>query len=118
MPRCSGFKLDGTPCERIVGASQSHCYSHDPARAPARSRAASKAGRMRGGTAEIAALKEELVDLEDRVLDGAIDRNDAAVVVQIFRAIRELIEQDRKMRELAEIADLAAEVEELKRAGA
>ena len=32
MPRCAGSKPDGTPCERIVGASQTYCFSHDPAR--------------------------------------------------------------------------------------
>jgi hypothetical protein len=36
MPRCAGKKEDGSPCERIVGASHTYCYSHDPKRAAER----------------------------------------------------------------------------------
>jgi hypothetical protein len=38
MPRCVATKHDGTPCERIVGAAQEYCYSHDPNRADERHR--------------------------------------------------------------------------------
>ena len=59
MPRCSGKKEDGSPCERIVGASQSYCYSHDPKRAAERRRNASRGGRSKAN-AEIAGLKAQL----------------------------------------------------------
>ncbi len=117
MPRCTAEKPDGTLCERIVGASQTFCYAHNPQRAQARSRAASKAARSKMPGNEIAHLKEELVDLKSQVLDGAVDRQDAEAVLKIVRAIRELIEQDRKQRELIELADLHEQLQEIKRAG-
>ena len=56
MPRCAGKKEDGSPCERIVGASHTYCYSHDPGRAAERRRNASRGGRSKAN-AEIAGLK-------------------------------------------------------------
>jgi hypothetical protein len=62
MPRCAGKKEDGSPCERIVGASHSYCYSHDPERAAERRRNASRGGRSKAN-AEIAGLKAQLKNL-------------------------------------------------------
>jgi hypothetical protein len=102
MPRCAAFKPDGMPCERIVGASQSYCYSHDPARTEERRRAASRAGRG-GTTAEIRALKRQLETLADDVLEGKIDRGVASVANQIHNTRLRAIEVERKVREQEEI---------------
>jgi hypothetical protein len=59
MARCTAVKPDGTPCERIVGASHIYCYSHDPTREGERRRNASKAGKG-GRSMEIKALKKQL----------------------------------------------------------
>src|SRR5215213_10489479 len=59
MPRCAGRKEDGSPCERIAGASHTYCYSHDPKRAAERRRNASRGGRSKAN-AEIAGLKAQL----------------------------------------------------------
>ena len=45
MSRCAATKPDGSPCERIVGASRVYCYAHDPSNADRRRRDAAKAGR-------------------------------------------------------------------------
>ncbi len=99
MARCSGFKPDGSPCERIVEASQSYCYSHDPARAQERKRNASKGGKSRGAPSEIADLKRQLKDLADGVLKSKIERADAVVVNQILNTRARLIELERKVKE-------------------
>ena len=98
MARCSGFKPDGTPCERIVGASQSYCYSHDPDRAGERRRNAAAGGRA-SPNKEIKALKAELENLAGDVLDGEVDKGDAAVVNQIINTRARLLELERKIRE-------------------
>lgn len=59
MPRCSGNKPDGTPCERIVAASQTYCFSHDPARKEERRRNAARAGRSKPN--------KELVEIKVRL---------------------------------------------------
>ncbi len=111
MAPCRGSKPDGAPCERIVGASQEYCYSHDPARKEERRRNAARAGRS-GGSAEIRDLKRRISEVVEAVLDGSQDRGRAAVAIQGFNALRGVLELERKVRELDE---LAREIEDLKR---
>jgi hypothetical protein len=102
MPRCRETKPDGTPCERIVGASQDYCYAHDPAKAEARRRNASRGGRAKGA-GELADLKKQLKDLAADVLDDKVERGAAAVVNQILNTVIRAIEQERKIKEAEEL---------------
>jgi hypothetical protein len=58
MARCAGTKADGTPCERIIGASQTFCYSHDDTRRKERSKNASVAAKAK--LKELHEIKEQL----------------------------------------------------------
>jgi hypothetical protein len=111
MARCAGLKRDGGRCATIVKPSQIHCYQHDPANAERRSRSASRAARSKGNR-EVATLKEEIKSLIMDVKAGELDRNDAAVIIQGYRVLKDLIALERKVKETDE---LAAEIEELKR---
>ena len=71
MARCAGFKPDGTACERIVPASRTYCYAHDPRHAEKRRRDAAKAGRSTPN-AELKEVKGLLKKLTDRVLSGEL----------------------------------------------
>jgi len=110
MPRCAGIKRDGGRCTAIVGPPQTHCYQHDPARAEERKRNASRAGRSAGGR-EIKDLKGRISDVVDAVLDGSQDRGRAAVAVQGLSALRGVLELERRVRELDEIAERLEELE-------
>jgi hypothetical protein len=112
MPRCRETKPDGTPCERIVGASQEYCYAHDPDKAAERRRNASRGGRARGNR-ELADLKKQLKDLTAGVLDGSVDRGRAAVANQLLNTMIRTIEQERKLRELEELAGRIEALEEV-----
>src|SRR5687767_13215053 len=101
MPRCAGKKEDGSPCERIVGASQSYCYSHDPERAAER-RNASRGGRSKAN-AEIAGLKGQLKKLAADVLSGEVERGAATAVNQIINSQARLLELERKIKETEEL---------------
>jgi hypothetical protein len=115
MPRCAASKPDGSPCERIVGASQRYCYAHDPARSEERRRNASRGGKSRTN-GEIADLKKQLKELAEGVLAGDVGRSEAAVVNQILNTRARLIELERKIREQEELeARLEALEEVLKR---
>ena len=103
MPRCAASKPDGSPCERIVGASQRYCYAHDPARSEERKRNASRGGKSRAN-GEIPELKAQLKKLAADVLSGEVDRGAAAVVNQILNTRARLIELERKIREQEELA--------------
>ena len=104
MARCAAFKPTGEPCERIVKASQTYCFSHDPDRAEQRKRNASKAGKG-GGSAEIRGLKKQLEDLAEGVLEGRVDRGDAVAVNQILNTRARLIELERKIKETEELEE-------------
>jgi hypothetical protein len=111
MARCAGSKPDGTPCERIVKASQTYCFSHDPERAGQRKRNASKAGKG-GGSTEIRALKTQLEDLAAGVLAGSVDRGNAVVVNQILNTRARLIELERKVKETDELEERIEQLEQ------
>jgi hypothetical protein len=111
MGRCAGIKRDGDRCTLPATTANRLCWLHDPSRADQRTRNATRAGRARG-TGEITSLKNEVKDLISNVESGDLDRNDAAVMVQAYRVLKDYIELERRVRETD---DLAAEIEELKR---
>jgi hypothetical protein len=111
MTTCAGIKRDGGRCTLPADPSSGMCWLHDPARAEARHRHASKAARSKGNK-EVADLKEEIKALIADVKAGNLDRNDAAVMIQGYRALKDFIALERQVRETDE---LAAEIEDLKR---
>jgi hypothetical protein len=116
MPRCAGKKGDGTPCERIVGASLEYCYAHDPAFAEDRKRAASKAARSPAtsrSSREIRQIKGRLEDLYGAVLEGSVTRQAAAVANQIANTQLRAIELERRLREQDELEQSLDELENL-----
>jgi hypothetical protein len=101
MPRCAATKLDGSPCERIVGASQSYCYAHDPANADKRKRDAAKAGRSTPN-GELKELKGLLKRLTQQVLSGELQTSSVAVANQLINTRLRALELERKWKEIAE----------------
>jgi hypothetical protein len=86
------------------------CWLHDPSRADQRHRHASKAARSKGNR-EVADLKDEIKSVIADVKAGDLDRNDAGVMIQGYRALKDFIALERQIRETDE---LAAEIEALK----
>jgi hypothetical protein len=112
MPRCTGKKGDGTPCQRIVSASQTLCFAHDPTNAERRSRSASKAARSKPNR-ELVALKGQLRAVADGVLSGAVEPKRGAVAVQALSALTRAIEQERRIRDQVELEERLDELEGL-----
>ena len=111
MSTCAGIKRDGGRCTLPADASSGMCWLHDPARADQRRRHASKAARSKGNR-EVADLKDEIKAVIADVRGGDLDRNDAAVMIQGYRVLKDFIALERQVKETDE---LAAEIEELKR---
>src|SRR5215211_4557371 len=116
LPRCQGFKSNGTPCERIVGVSQKYCYSHDESRAAERSRNASKAARSKVG--ELTEVKTRLRELADSVLSGEVDRANAAVAGQLLGTYLKAVATELKVKEQQEIEERLEALEELQKRAA
>jgi hypothetical protein len=111
MSTCAGITRQGQRCTLSAQGSSGMCWLHDPARADQRHRHASKAARSKGNK-EVSTLKEEIKTVIKDVKAGDLDRNDAAVMIQGYRALKDFIALERQVRETDE---LAAEIEELKR---
>jgi hypothetical protein len=109
--QCSFIKPSGERCRGTATGPQGLCWAHDPANADQRRRAASRGGRGKANK-EVAGLKEEIKRVILGVKAGDLDRNDAAVMIQGYRALKDFIALERQVKETDE---LAAEIEELKR---
>ena len=96
----------------VVGPGQSHCYAHDPDRSKERKRNASRGGRSKG-QGELGELKKQIRSLAAEVLDGTADRGRAAVANQLYNTLLRAIEQERKQRELEELAGRLEALEEV-----
>jgi hypothetical protein len=102
MPRCVGTKPDGSPCERIVGASQTYCYAHDPANADKRRRDAARAGRSTPN-AELREVKGLLKKLTQQILSGELQTSSGAIVNQLVNTRLRVIELERKWKEIEQL---------------
>jgi hypothetical protein len=112
MAQCAGIKRDGGRCAVVVGPGQSHCYAHDPDRWQERRRNASRGGRSKG-QGELGELKKRIRSLAVEVLDGSVDRGRVAVANQLYNTLIRAIEQERKQRELEELAGRLEALEEV-----
>lgn len=116
MPQCAGTKRNGERCTATVEPPQRYCWWHDPANAGERRRAASKGGRGKPSR-EIRDLKKQLEDLAAGVLDGTVERGNAAVVNQVINTRARLIELERKIREEDELVERLEALEAALEAG-
>src|SRR5215216_2694859 len=103
MPRCAGKKEDGSPCERIVGASHSYCYS--PAisafallRPPLEAFRRTEQGKRGDSGAQSAAKETRRGRPLRRGGAGA-----ATAVNQIINSQARLLELERKIKETEEL---------------
>jgi hypothetical protein len=108
---CAGIKRNGGRCTVSVESGQTFCHHHDPARAEERRLAASRAGRAKPNR-EIVGIRVRLTGLADDVLAGRVDRADAAVAGQLLGTAIRCLETERKWRELGEVEERLALLEE------
>ena len=111
MAICRATKAIGERCTLPANGKHGFCWAHDPATAEQRRRRAQRGGRGKANR-EVTGLKEEIKSVIADVRAGELDRNDAAVMIQGYRALKDFIALERQVKETEE---LAAEIEELKR---
>jgi hypothetical protein len=111
MARCAASKPDSSPCQRIVGASQTYCFAHDPKRAAERARNASKAARTKPSR-ELSDVKKRLRQLAEDVMTGRADRGDAAVAGQSLGTYLRALSVEIKLKEVLELEERIAALEE------
>jgi len=91
------------------------CWSHHPDYEEARRRRASRGGK-RGGrgrpAGELQSIKQRLSDLADDVLEGNVERGDAAVASQVLNVYLRAVSVEMKVREQQELEERLTELEE------
>ncbi len=116
MAKCSGITRAGTACKGTPIEGSQWCYVHHPDHDQERRRHGARGGK-RGGRGrpmvEVHAVKDKLQDLADRVLDGSLDRADAAVVSQIYNVLLRAIGTEMKVKEVEELAHELQEVRDI-----
>jgi hypothetical protein len=112
MRQCTAITAKGERCTLPAnGQQEGLCWTHDPANASRRRHTASRGGKAKAAK-EVRDLKAEIRDVITNVKAGDLDRNDAAVMIQAYRALLEYIKLERSV--VLE-DDLAARIEELQR---
>lgn len=111
MGGCRADKANGDPCKAPANGSDGYCWAHSPANADQRRRMASKAARSKPNR-EIKDLKGQLATLADDVLEGRMDRGDAAVVNQIINTRARLVEIERKVKETEQLEERIEQLEQ------
>ena len=115
MSRCTAIKPSGDRCRGRAIEGSEWCWNHDPAHAEQRRRHGQRGGR-RGGRgrpqADLAALKHRLEELVEGVLEGAVDRSDAAVVGQLLNTYIRAVSVELKAREQLELIERLEALEE------
>jgi hypothetical protein len=112
MAVCRATKANGGPCKAPATGPHGYCWAHDPANAEKRSRMASRAARSKP-IRELPSIKALLEELTERVLSGELATGQAAIANQLINTRLRAIEQERKMRELEEMAERLEALEEV-----
>ena len=115
MAKCTAITRGGDRCKGIAIDSSGYCYAHHPDHADARKRAAHRGGK-RGGRgrpqAELQEAKQLVRGLAAGVLQGTIDRSDAAVCGQLYNVYLRAISVELKAREQLELTERLEALEE------
>jgi hypothetical protein len=116
MSQCTAITRGGGRCKGVAIDGSGLCYSHSPNHADARKRAARKGGQ-RGGRgrpqADLHTLKDRLISLGEDVLEGRVDRADAATAGHLWNIAIGAIRTGLKAKEVEE---LEAKIERLEEA--
>ena len=113
--QCPAITRSGERCRKYADSPDGYCWAHSPANAERRRQAASRAGKARHDQ-EVRILKEELKATIAGVRDGSIDRNDAGVVFQGYRALKDYIALERDTSILPELSERIEELRERRNA--
>jgi hypothetical protein len=115
LATCTGITRRGDRCKGIAIDSSGYCYAHHPDHVEDRRRAARKGGH-RGGRgrpqAELSSLRDENADIRQRLLEGELLPNVAAVAVQSINTDIRAVGAAMKAREQEEILERIEALEE------
>jgi hypothetical protein len=114
LSRCTAIKASGDRCKGRAIEGSEWCWNHNPAHADERRRHGAKGGK-RGGRgrpqAELQEAKQLVRGLAAGVLQGTIDRSDAAVCGQLYNVYLRAVSVELKAREQLELVERLEAIE-------
>jgi hypothetical protein len=115
MRTCSGIKKDGGKCHAPAMNGSNFCLNHDPERRETQRQIATRAGK-RGGRGrprvELTNIRAQLQELKDGVLDGKVDRGDAAVAGNLLNYMTRVIQIELQAKDQEELEARLSRLEE------
>ena len=117
MTKCGFIRPDGRACRALPMKGEGWCYTHHPAQTERRRREGAKGGRRGGrgrpgGDKELVTIKKRLRQLADDVLEGSVERSDAAVASQVLNVFLRAVSVELKVREQQELTERIEELEQ------
>jgi hypothetical protein len=116
LAKCSAITQAGTACRGIPLEGSQWCYVHHPEHIDERRLHGSKGGK-RGGRgrpiAELSTLRDENAVIRQRLLEGELAPNVAAVAVQSLNTDIRAVTATLKAREVEDIEGRLEELEQL-----
>jgi hypothetical protein len=113
--KCAAITGSGSKCKASAMEGSTWCYNHDPTRQAERKANASKGGK-RGGRGrpltELAALRGELSDLREKLLEGELEPRVVGVATQSINVDARLIDLTLKAKEQMELEQRLEEIEQ------
>jgi hypothetical protein len=110
--QCIATKRNGESCTLTALGQHGLCWAHDPKNAEKRRRGASRGGKSKPRR-ELIDVKSRLSALANDVLEGRVDRGDAAVVSQVLNVYLRAVSVELKVREEEELFRRVEELEAL-----
>ncbi|MCA1739645.1 MAG: hypothetical protein LC740_12700 [Actinobacteria bacterium] len=109
--QCPTLKRNGDRCSGSVPEGKYHCWFHDPANSDKRRRAASRGGK--GNRSKLSRdLHVLLEDLTNQVVSGELEPYPASVAGSLIGVRLRLLECERRLKEIDELAAQVAELTE------
>jgi hypothetical protein len=115
MAQCAEITRGGAACKAIPITGEDYCYAHHPDTVEERKRNGHRGG-VRGGRGrprvEMIAIKQQLQSLADGVLDGSVQRADAAVAGQLLNYLIAAIKVELQIKDQVEHDERITALEE------
>src|SRR5215210_3175282 len=97
---CTAITASGQRCKGTALGSSSYCYAHSPDRTAERKANAAAGGRARSRpSSELGQIKARVKAISRDVLEGRVDRGNAAVALQGYNILLRAVETERKVLE-------------------
>ena len=109
---CTAIPASGQRCRGTALDSSEYCYAHSPHKTAEREANAAAGGRAHSRpSSELGQIKARVKSIARDVLEGRVDRGNAAVALQGYNVLLRAVETERKVLESVLLEERVIELE-------